>query len=680
MIDTLQLRLHGINDLRKGIINEIAVSNGHFSQYAIPEHNDLYKKMLNYKGKYMTRQMVKTREVEEYSDRDDDDFLLSENSSTVNYHRQIRNVMQFTDERKVKEVNMSINGTYRVPSSYNGITYRINESAGYIDFQMSVPKYLYGHSLAEFVPQINSDRYERDFMKAHTWNFQQKHIHKRLNEFIDIFINDICNHFQLEALLNKRYIEVRRVDLCFNQYFDSKQDALRYLEHLKAINHNRYKSNQKAPREYNTSLEYYSSTGAYFKIYHKGTEYSMSKDGDLKKHLEVNKKWMDKIFKRYLSKISYSSKNWMKSFLEEMREKGDNRSDASKLKSIRAEMEQIMVAMSKGDFSRDNYSKRTLRFASRLYKVMPYKVDFFKKKTDLILRYELSLKNQWFSYYYKHKVFRKDCEIHNNAYLRFKRTKSDLDSRNRGYEPTQKEHRNHKMMNAYLNRKAHLFLETNPLLKRFESYGKIDYNVAKDYYRITAFGLKDTILHDKDVGTFSSDILKWAIKHFKVICDHYQVHSINPDDDLESRITKYNSDVDERVSNYNEKYHYMIYNNNGKQKIKNGVLVTKATQLLTQKKKVELGMKKIRPMIMIAINEQLKRKKSLRTIRKGLKVSDSQWSRYLKDLKVFGITEQSRIDPAPIQTCTDWGRMYLHLQSIDFYNKFYVKRNHSYYG
>ncbi|WP_136465205.1 phage/plasmid replication domain-containing protein [Flagellimonas onchidii] len=678
MIDTVQLRLYGINDPKKGTLNEIAVTNGHFTRYAVPEHNDLYKKMLNYKGKYMTRQMVVSRETHEIGGRDDDDFLTDENSSVVHYHHQTRNVMRFTDERKVKEVNMSINGTYRVPSSYNGITYRINESAGYIDFQMSVPKYLYGHSLAEFVPQINSNLYDGNFLKAHSWGFQQKYIHERLDSFIDTFINDVCNHFQLEALLNKRYIEVRRVDLCFNQYFGSKEDALRYLKHLKAINHNRYKSNQKAPRDYNTSLEYYSSTGAYFKIYHKGTEYSISKDGDLKKHLEVNRKWMDKILKRYLSKESKKRSQLLDEYLDSQRFEGLKKTDV--VKSIRSEMLEILKEMADGKFSRENYDGKTLRFASRLYRAMPYKVDFFKKKMDLVLRYELSLKNQWFSYYYKHKVFRKDCDIHNASYLAFKRTKSDKDSRNKGNEPTYKEHKNHKMMNAYLNRKVHLFLETSPILKRFEKKGNVDYNAAKDFYRISSFGLKNTLLHDKDIGTFSNDILKWAVVHFKNICEHYQVHSINPDDDLENRINNYNAEAERRINEYDEKYHYLIYTSNGKQRIKGNVLITKASQLLGQKQKVEMGMKKIRPMVMIAINEQMKRGKSLRMIRKGLKVSDSQWSRYMKDLKKFGISEQARIEPVPIQTCTDWGKMYANLQDVGYYQKFYVSKNHSYYG
>lgn len=678
MIDTLKLRIHGINDIKRDLGSEIKVTNGYGTLFAVPEHNDLYKALLKYKGKYFYASTVVSQEKYEKSERDTDDFLTMENSRLVHEHLQTRNVMRFVDEDKVKEVNMSINGSYRVPSSFNGVTFRINESAGFIDFEFSVPKYLYGHSLAEFIPQINSELYERNFFQAFSWGFQQKHLFERLNKFIDIFISDICNHFKLELLLNKRYIEIVRLDLCFNQFFDNKNDALRYLEHLRKINHKRHRENQKAPEQYDTSIAYMQSNGCYFKIYHKGTEYSFSQHGDMKKHISENEKFMDKILKRMLKKAYAKSDEKLVTALKKIRNGGKFKDSKEEAKAYRAEMIKIMQEMAKGTFSRDNYDEATIRFAKKLYKIMPYKVDFFKKEMDKVLRYEVSLRSAWFTYYYKNKLFRRKDEIHNNAYYKYRLTKNAMHRRSAKSTPTGLELRNYKAMNNYLSRTVHLMVETGTLLKRFEKYANIDFNSAKQHYKISSFGLKHTILHDKDIGTFNNDILKGAVFHFKKLVDEYQVMEITPDDDLERRITAYNLQVEQNVKQYNEKNHYKIYNDNGKQRTRGRLLVTEPVQLLTQKEKVELDLKKVRPLVLVSISRKMKEGKSLREIRKDLNVSASQWSRYKRDLHKFGIEDRTRVEPNPIVTYRDWSKVYTLLGELPYYDSFYIKRGHSY--
>ncbi|TMU56482.1 phage/plasmid replication protein [Flagellimonas algicola] len=679
MIDTLKLRIHGINDLKKDTLSQIQSSNGLTTIFAVPEHNDLYKAMLAHKGKDWAMTTVKSKEVFERSDREHDEFLGTQTGVKLNEFFQTRNVIRFVEENKVKEVNMSIHGTYRVPSSFNGISYRINESAGYIDFEFSVPKYLYGHSLAEFIPQINSTRYMKAFVAARQWRYQQKELFERLHEFIDIFIDDICNHFGLEALLNKRYIEIVRLDLCFNQWFGSKHDALRYLEHLRKINYKRYRDNQKAPVEYNTSITFQSSQGAYFKVYHKGSEYTMSQHGDYKKHLAENKKRMNKVLKRMLEKSNAKSIERLQRTLEKMRGGEHVKDPLHGAKLIKSEMIEIMQEMSKGTFCKDNYPPEVLRFAKKLYGAMPYKIDFFKNQMDKVLRYELSLRGSWFTYCYKNRIFRAEDEIHLNAYHKFKKTKQALERKGNTEFPTGRELANYKAISAYLGRKAHLMLETNFFNQRHESHSMGDFNSAKQSYRVSAFGLKHTILHDRDVGTFSNTLLKYAVYHFKGLVDEYQVKAISPDDDLEHRIVTYNSEVEENVKQYNERYYHKIYASNGKPRIKNGRKVTEAVQLLTQAQKSKLNLKKVRPVILLAINEQMKKGRSLREIRKGMKVSNSQWSRYKKDLDKFNIDERSRIDPNPIATKTDWSTFYDHVGNLDFYQKFYVRKAHSYY-
>lgn len=679
MLDTIKLRVHGINDEKRDIVSQVKATNKLTSKFAVPEHNDLYKAMLGFKGRNFSMSTFKNRTVMEISERDEDSFLLDENTSKIYQHEQIRNVMIFQDERKVKEVNMSINGNYRIPSSYNGVAFRINEAGGYIDFEFSIPKYLYGHSLAEFVPQIASSYYERNELKIHTWAWQQRHIYKRLNAFLDIFIEDICTHFKLEALLNKRYIEIRRLDLCFNQYFDSKAESLRYLDHLKKINYKRYKNNANAPVEYNTSLSYTSSEGAYFKIYHKGTEYSQSKHGDLKKHLAVNQKWIAKITKRMTAK-QRKKHRWNVEFNKYNKVAKEHKKEWFELKSI-------FEDLGNGTLNPKEYPEHRVRFAKKLYQAMPYKIGFYKKEMDKVLRYEVSLSNSWFSYYYKHKIFRKDCDLHNASYIAFKQTKSDLDARNNGHKVNAVDMRNYKMMNKFLGRRAYLMLDTPFHIKHiWEKSGRNDYRPNTGVYRIQPSGIPNTMLEHNDVGTFGEDILKWAVKHFKKLVDYYQVHQLDPDDDLQTRINKYNDEVDDRVEMYNESNFYKIIRNDGKPYIKGRKVITKPVQLLTEKEKSDLGLKKIRPLIMITISDMMKKgfdkgiddAKSLAQIRKDLKISPSQWTRYMRDLKKFGISYQTRVDLNPIETTKDWSKMYMNLGEYDFGRKFYVRNNQRY--
>jgi len=97
-------------------------------------------------------------------------------------------------------------------------------------------------------------------------------------------------------LPNKKYIEIRRLDICYNQYFPTKSDALAYLDQQKKLSLKRRKKQKhiKETNNYTTTLAFTASNNSYFKIYHKGSEYSKS-DGDLKKHLELNKEFIDNL-------------------------------------------------------------------------------------------------------------------------------------------------------------------------------------------------------------------------------------------------------------------------------------------------------------------------------------------------------------------------------------------------
>ena len=66
--------------------------------------------------------------------------------------------------------------------------------------------------------------------------------------------------------------EINRIDLCYNQFFNSKEDSLNYLDEQKKLLCKYARSSKNNYRSYDTSLLYITRRYS-FKIYHKGTEF-----------------------------------------------------------------------------------------------------------------------------------------------------------------------------------------------------------------------------------------------------------------------------------------------------------------------------------------------------------------------------------------------------------------------
>src|SRR5262249_16907202 len=79
-------------------------------------------------------------------------------------------------------------------------------------------------------------------------------------------------------------VEVNRIDVCFNQMFPTRKEALKYLEYQKRLKKKYARDEAGVLREYATSLMYVTKRYS-AKIYHKGSEYEKN---DQKEHLKIN--------------------------------------------------------------------------------------------------------------------------------------------------------------------------------------------------------------------------------------------------------------------------------------------------------------------------------------------------------------------------------------------------------
>lgn len=662
MIDTIKLRFHGVNDFKTDSLTLIQNESNKVKQKpAVPQHNDLYLAILQKKHKSFTIVKQVNREVVSNEDMTTEEFNYLENNRKMTSHYLNRDLVRFQDGSKMKEINKAINGNYRVTSSENAVTFFINENGNYIDFEFSIPKYLFGHNLAQFVPQANASNYRNNLT---LWSQQKSLLYDRLMWFIDMFLNDLGTYFQLADLPNKDYIEIRRIDLCYNQYFDSKEEALEVFNQQTKINKKRRRKNANVALQYDTTLTYLSSTGSYFKIYHKGMEYTKAGSKDLKRHMEENTRAMDG-FKRTMHEDEIYQKH--RKLIIKLFE------DKVKGKDINID---------------EKIYKEIKTLVNKVYEIMPYKIDFLKKEMDKVLRYEVSLSGDFFKYCYKMKVFRKKCSYHQDAVKTYKKVKSIYTSKTKNDLKVPKKYRDvYKGIHDYYSNAIHLLLSENKLLKRFETYGAIDYELSTQEYKIGRYGYRYTILADKDLGTFSKDFLGHCVDHFKSLIDQYQIKQLDKFDNVAQQIKAYNEQVERNVEKYNEDNLILMFDVFGNPKIKGGTKaydkhgnpiivggrpVKKPIELLTQTQLRKKNLKKVNPHKLLHLVKDIENGLSFDQIVKKMSVPKATLYRWKKDLELFGIFTNTLQMDKNVEMRTDFREYYFLTDGHFYQQKFFT--------
>lgn len=651
MLDTNRLRFHGILDRYEDAQHIIREETTGVDTHVIPQHHELYAKMLNYKGKYFNKVQVINREVEVKADLTGSEFLHMENSKKLNFHLQKKKYMRFQDARTIKDVVMRTNGSWSVPSSYSGVAFSINESASFIDFEFSIPKYLYGHNLAEFIPQDLSQRKWQHGSKLFDFKFQLDLLYDRYIEFIESFITDLCIHFKIDTLPDMRYIEVRRLDFCYNQYFDTKEDSLLFLEYQKKLNKKRRRANSSPTETRDTSLSYVSTGGSYFKIYNKGAEY-VSETGDLKKHMKVNKPFIDNLPMGPNTRLSYKQNREMLFNVFETKAKGND----------------VLISDTK---------KRELNELNRKFKsFMPYDVIFLKSEMDKVLRYEVSLRTPFFSYAHKQKIFRKRDKIHKQYFSKYKKLKA---SQKRGEKLKPKDLIFYKNFHKWFTSTTNFVFKNNSEMRSHTNRVGKDYNDLTETYKPSKYNYPNTLLQDKDVAMFSKDLIKLCWNHFKETIDTFQIKKIDGFDDIATKVRDYNKNVELRIQKYNEVHSLDCIKKNGDRIIRNGKPLMKAVLLLSDTEKRAKRLKKVNPNIILMLVRELEKGISLDQFRKKAGLTNSTFWRYKKDLEMFGIYQNSLSTTLDLNPPLDFTNYYWNTQGINYQDKFYLNPEMSKY-
>lgn len=169
---------------------------------------------------------------------------------------RIRMLLYHDSDRAIPLVRHS---TMRLRSSHYSVAYKIDERRDFVEFNFSIPKYIYGTNFFQFIDY--TDQSAR-MSWANFFSFIQ--------DFVKIHLGKI-DYYDLE---------VNRIDYCYNQFFNSKDDALRYLDLQKELNKKFSRRTENSINNYNTSLMYHTKRHS-FKIYHKGTEFEKNDKKEL---------------------------------------------------------------------------------------------------------------------------------------------------------------------------------------------------------------------------------------------------------------------------------------------------------------------------------------------------------------------------------------------------------------
>lgn len=154
-----------------------------------------------------------------------------------------------------------------IASSHYNLSYVVNPQKNYIEFNFSIPKYLWGTNIMQLI-NIYDQAYDLVFTE--------------LQMFLRNFFKDVL--YEIPLLDD---VEINRIDFCYNQFFSSKDDALAYLSEQSKMLVKFARSSKNKFRTYDTSIMYVTRRYS-FKIYHKGTEFEKNDYRELVKYNPKN--------------------------------------------------------------------------------------------------------------------------------------------------------------------------------------------------------------------------------------------------------------------------------------------------------------------------------------------------------------------------------------------------------
>lgn len=587
MLDTITFVLHHIN-------KQVPCLNSPKGLRYYNEFNRLlYERLLDYENKFIhrTRKFINEGVVDEIND----DYFKRKRINSYGVVKRQGAIIETLNKNDF--FFYPVHGNITTASSDSSCKFSINENSDSLKFELSIPKYFYGHNIAQFVPNVESKRYRNKPFVLREFNGQVKEIKTRLIEFIVTFLNDLSillgmtnfNLFQLED------IEIKRLDLCYNQFFASKEMAIDYLLAQKKIYHSRVKKNTIVTQDYDTSFAYrHSIDGFYFKIYHKGSEFLNS---DLKKILKINK---EKFYEN--PKLLLPAKHIFKAYFPKVYEEKKGRVEDSIF-----EFYNIYLNTTENQ-----------NFINELESLFVFKTSHLIKESSKILRYEMSFTNTYLSTLYKREIFRKNCPdwtflkkshaLIKRYNLHLERNKERAKQFKIRNNITKDMFQEYKIIDKSLHKKHEFFLFTSNKIKKHEQTIQF-----MDLMEFKTNWAKAKIIDVKE-ATFSDSLFNLIFKLFKEEIDFFQIKEVEETNTTIELIEKYNLQAKNKTQNYINAFGKDAYKKLTATKKRNMNL----SQIQTSRLKIVLDMYNQNKSFDLIVHELALKTTAIKTLKKDL--------------------------------------------------------------
>ena len=175
----------------------------------------------------------------------------------------------------------------RCSSGHYEFAYMIDYSRDFIEVNFSIPKFLHGSNILMFVDHIFDKHYS--FHEGQGLEFNIKRSYSLLMKFIKHLFTVVLGAIDMDY----DYVEIFRIDVCFNQIFPTKADALQYLAYQQSKHKKYAREESEGVRQYATSFMYVTQRYS-AKVYHKGAEF---RKNDMKQMRKINEEKKKEYFK-----------------------------------------------------------------------------------------------------------------------------------------------------------------------------------------------------------------------------------------------------------------------------------------------------------------------------------------------------------------------------------------------
>jgi len=598
MIDTLTFVLHDVSqqdiDLSPNAINA--------KRYRNEFNRTLYTKLCEWEGAYIerSRDFIHRDVVENPAA----DLFISKHVEKVGFVKRKGTHLDKTARTEV--YYHAVKGNTRTGSHDYRAKFYISENADAITFELSVPKYIYGHNIAQFVPNVESKRFYNAPWSWYEWRTQVKNLRQRLIEFVFTFFNDLSVTLQLPSVMNfdMSCVEFKRLDLCYNQIFPDNAWVLDFLDCVQQVKWGRVRKNTKVVSSYEHSFAYrHSVDGFYFKIYSKGHEFQKHDFPRLLKETEQfaedNREGLYPVLKEIFAKH----------FPQAYKKHG-------------GKVEDLMFQYYR-QYAKVHNAERSFCYAFE--KHFPFKMAFLLDEAMKVLRYEMSFTSTYLSTLYKREIFRAKCPHWRKLKHSYQKIKQyDLllsqGSINQAknfklrHLLTSKDRQLHDVYDRSLHKKHKFFpLACEKQIKHESAF----HDVAG-----ISFG-KNFKIQENEAAYFSDEMFELIFKKFREEIEAYQIKEVKPVQSILLTIDEYNKKVDEKCAYYVKTFGRVEF------------------EKLTHTYKRNHGFAKLRKTRLKLFIDKLDEGKGITKVCADMGLSKSSYYSLLRDLEKFNIFKNS---------------------------------------